>query len=192
MKVKKPFPSASRLKRLGLVLLQLVFFGSLTGCWTPPNANVQPPGEPRLIQSGIPGELFHDQATVRTVDADKQLLGLKLSDGRWLDCHISPQVKTPRPLQPGDRIKVTLSGKLAVYVLHDGEMPVAGGSNEVVNCFAKVQSVDPSYRLLTLQYSSGETTVLKAALGTKLEEIKPGDSVKLESAEAVEIHIEKP
>jgi len=45
--------------------------------------------------------------------------------------------------------------------------------------------------LLTLQYVSGQTEVLKAALDTKLSEMQPGDAVVMESAEATDIHIEK-
>lgn len=192
MKGFTPFPFAAGIWQPVVVSISLLLLTSLTGCWTPPNASVQPTGEPRIVQSNISGELFHDHATVRTIDADQQLLGLELADGSSLVCHISPQVRTPRPLQPGDRIKVTLNETLTFYVLKDGRLPGAGGSNEVIDCFAKVQSVDTSYRLMTLQYPSGQTTVLKAVLGTKLEQIQPGDSVKLDLAEAIKIHLENP
>jgi hypothetical protein len=51
--------------------------------------------------------------------------------------------------------------------------------------------VDPSYRLLTLQYLNGQTEILKASLDAKLMEMQPGDAVVLQSAEAQDIHIEK-
>src|ERR1700722_14294535 len=54
---------------------------TLTGCWTPPNANVQPGGEPRLIQDGISAESIRDRALVQTIDASQRILNLKLSDG---------------------------------------------------------------------------------------------------------------
>ncbi len=164
---------------------------ALAGCWTPPNANVQPAGAPRLVQGGVPVESNREHATVKSVDAGQRTLHLELADGTQITCTVSPQVKNFEQIQPGDKIKVTLAEKLAIYVLKDGRLPVAGGTGQVVNFYAKVQTVDPSYRLLTLQYASGQTEVLKAALDTKLAAMAPGDAVVMESAEATNIHIEK-
>jgi hypothetical protein len=164
---------------------------ALTGCWTPPNANVQPKGEPRLIQSGVPVESTRDQATVQTIDAGSRTLGLKLSDGTSISCTVNPKVKNFDQVQAGDQIKVTLVEKLAVYVLKDGRLPGAGGTEEAIPFIARVQVVDPSYRLLKLQYVSGQVEELKAGLDAKLMEMQPGDAVVLQSAEAVAIRIEK-
>ena len=71
------------------------------------------------------------------------------------------------------------------------ELPAADGTSEVVPFIARVQQVDPSYRLLTLQYLDGHTEVLKAHLEAKLLEMHPGDAVVLENAEAKSIRIEK-
>jgi hypothetical protein len=49
---------------------------ALTGCWTPPNANVQPMGKPGLIQGGMPIESV--QASVK-VTAMNAALHLKLA-----------------------------------------------------------------------------------------------------------------
>jgi hypothetical protein len=125
------------------------------------------------------------------VDASQRVLQLKLSDGTPVTCTVSPQVKNFDQIQVGDQIKVTLAEKLAVYVLKDGKLPVAGGTDEVIPFIARVQMVDPSYRLLTLQYLNGRTEVLKASLDAKLMEMQPGDAVTLQSAEATAIHIEK-
>jgi starvation-inducible outer membrane lipoprotein len=56
-------------KKLVLNFLTAITALILTGCWTPPNANVQPKGEPRLIQSGVSVEFVQEQATVQAVDA---------------------------------------------------------------------------------------------------------------------------
>ena len=180
------------LGRAAITLLLPIMTLALAGCWTPPNANVQPGGEPRLIQSGVSVESVRDQAPVETMDASQRVLNLKLLDGTLITCHVNPQVKNFDQIQAGDKIKVTLAEKLGVYVLKDGRLPVAGGTDEVVSFYAKVQSVDPSYRLLTLQYVSGQTETLKAGLDAKLMEMQPGDSVVMEAAEALDIHIEKP
>jgi hypothetical protein len=164
---------------------------TLTGCWTPPNANVQPPGEPRLIQSGVSASNNHVWATVQTIQGAQRVLNLKLADGTAITCTVNPAVENFDQVQAGDQIKVTLDLKLAVYVLQDGRLPGAGGKEEVIPFIAKVQTVDPSYRLLKVQFSNGQTAELKAGLDAKLEEMQPGDAVVLQSAEATAIHIEK-
>lgn len=179
------------MKNLVFPLVISAFALTMAGCWTPPNANVQPKGEPRLIQSGVPVESTRDQATVKAVDAGQRTLRLELADGTQLTCNVSPQVKNFDEIQAGDNIKVTLTEKLAFYVLKDGRLPGIGGKEETINFYAKVQSVDTSYRLLTVQYLSGQTEVLKASLDTKLSEMQPGDTVVMESAEATAIHVGK-
>ncbi len=164
---------------------------TLTGCWTPPNAHVQPPGEPRLIQSGVPASDNHVRATVQSIEAAQRVLNLKLADGTLLACTVSPSVENFSQVQAGDEIKVALDLKLAVYVLKDGRLPGAGGKEEVIPFIAKVQTVDPSYRLLKVQFTNGQTAELKTSLDAKLLEMQPGDAVVLQSAEATAIKIEK-
>ena len=182
----------NKIKRAAFVILLSISAVTLTGCWTPPNAHVQPPGEPRLIQSGASADDNNVRATVQSVDAGQRMLQLKQADGTPVVCTVSPKITDFGKIQAGDQIKVTLAEKLAVYVLKDGQLPVAGGTNESIPYIANVQSVDPSYRLLTLQYVNGQKEVLKAGLDAKLLEMHPGDAVTLESAEAQSIHIEKP
>jgi hypothetical protein len=179
------------LKGVRLILPLAIMALSLSGCWTPPNANIQPKGEPRLIQSGVFVERTDVRATVQTIDASQRVLNLKLSDGTLVACTVSPQVKNLDQIQAADRVRVTLAEKLAVYVLKDGRLPGADGTEEIISIIARVQVVDPSYRLLTLQYLNGQTEVMKAGLDAKLMEMQPGDAVALQSAEAVAIHLEK-
>jgi hypothetical protein len=164
---------------------------TLTGCWTPPNANVQPPGEPRLIQSGVSASNNHVWATVQTVQGAQRVLNLKLADGTVISCTVNPLVANFDQVQVGDQIKLTLNLKLAVYVLQDGRLPGAGGKAEIIPFIAKVQTVDPSYRLLKVQFTNGQTAELKTSLDVNLMEMQPGDAVVLQSAEAAEISIEK-
>jgi hypothetical protein len=164
---------------------------TLTGCWTPPNANVQPPGEPRLIQSGVPAGNNHVRATVQSVDASQRVLNLKLADGTPLTCTVNPSVENFSQVQAGDEIKVALDLKLAVYVLKDGQLQGAGGKEEVIPFVAKVQTVDPSYRLLKVQFLNGQIMEFKTSLDAKLLEMEPGDAVVLQSAGATAIKIEK-
>jgi translation initiation factor IF-1 len=183
--------AANIIRRVVFNLLTIITALIFTGCWTPPNANVQPKGEPRLIQSGVPVESVQEQVTVQAVDASQRLIRLKLSDGFLMTCKVSQRVANFGQIRSGDKVKVTLAEELAVYVLKDGRLPIASGTDEAVNFNAKVQSVDPSYRLLTLQYSNGQTEVLKTDLNAKLLEMRAGDAVVLQTAEAKAIRIQK-
>jgi hypothetical protein len=191
MKADQQMTETRTIKKTVFILSLAVVALTLTGCWTPPNANVQPGGEPRLIQSGVSADSDNVRATVQTIGASRSVLNLMFSDGTPVICTVRPQVKNLDQIQAGDQVKVTLAEKLAVYVLKDGRLTGADGTGEVIPFIARVQTVDPSYRLLTLQYVNGQTEVLKAGLDAKLMEMQPGDAVVLQSAEVVAIHFEK-
>jgi hypothetical protein len=178
-------------KKLVLNFLTAITALILTGCWTPPNANVQPKGEPRLIQNRVSVESVQEQATVQAIDASQRIIRLKLSSGSLITCKVGPSVAHFGQIQSGDKIKIALAEELAVYVLKDGRLPAAGGTDEVINFYAKVQSVDPSYRLLTLQYPNRQTEILKTDLNGKLLEMQAGDAVFLQTAEVKAIRIQK-
>ena len=108
------------IKRAGVILLPAITALALTGCWTPHNANVQPAGEPRLIQGGIPVDAVKNHATVEAIAAGQRRISLKLSDGTLVSCPVGPQVKDLAQVQAGDKVKVTLAQELTVYVLKDG------------------------------------------------------------------------
>src|SRR5450432_1590529 len=96
------------IKRAIIVALPAIASLTLTGCWTPPNANVQPKGEPRLIQSGVSVQDNNVRATVQTIDATSRALTLKLSDGTLVICTVSPKVVVFDKIKAGDPVKVTL------------------------------------------------------------------------------------
>ena len=174
------------MKKTIIALLPVITALTLTGCWTPPNANVQPKGEPRLIQSGIQVESVKHHVTVQAVDASQHSISLKLADDSLTNCKVGPQVKDFDKIQAGDKVKVTLAEELTVYVLKDGRL-----ADETIPFNAKVQKVDPSYRLLTLQYPNGQTETFKVGLDAKVLEMQPGDDVVVKIVEAKAIRIEK-
>ena len=174
------------MKKTIIALLPVITALTLTGCWTPPNANVQPKGEPRLIQGGVQVESVKHHVTVESVDAGQRAITFKFSDGTSNTCKVSSQVKNFDQIQAGDKIKVTLAEELAVYVLKDGRL-----ADEAIPFNAKVQKVDPSYRLLTLQYPNGQTETFKVGLDAKVLEMQPGDDVVVKIVEAKAIRIEK-
>lgn len=163
----------------------------LSGCWTPPNANVQPGGEPRLIQDHITVESVKDPATVQSLDSAQGTITLALPGGDTATYKVGPKVKHFDQVQAGQKVQATVTGELAVYLLADGKLP-DGTTAESLGVNAKVQQVDPSYRLLTLQYPNGQTDAVKPGLGTLMQQMAPGDSVVIRPGELTAIKIEKP
>ncbi len=177
-------------KIVGFVLMPVAAL-ALAGCWTPPNANVQPKGPAGLIQDGIIVESVKDPATVQAIDATTRDITLKLSDHTTLTCKVGAKVEIPGRIQVGDQVKATVSEELAVYSLEHGRLP-DGTTAEALGINAKVMLVDPSYRILTLQYPDGQSEKLKVGLGTRMEQMSPGDSVVVRPKEVTAVKIEKP
>ena len=66
--------------------------------------------------------------------------------------------------------------------LESGSKGVTGSSDD-----SRVLLIDPSYRLLIVQYPSGRTDTFKVSLSTRLKDMEPGDSVAIKLIGAVEL-----
>jgi hypothetical protein len=179
------------LKFATLATMLPVFALTLAGCWTPPNANVQPAGEPRLIQSGVTVEVVQDPAPVTAIDASQHTITLKRTDGLARTYAVDPKVKNFDQVKAGDRVKATVVDELAVYLLANGRLP-GGTTAETLGVNAKVLWVDPSYRLMTLQYPNGQSEKFKVSLGALLQQMAPGDDVVVKPRVVTSLHIENP
>lgn len=148
----------------------------LAGCWSAPIATVEPMGEPRLIQRAIPVQSVQ-AAVVSSVDPGARTIVLR-SRGlpQALTYKLGPKVSGLDDIKAGDVVRVTVAEELAVYVLRNGALP--GQGPMVVD--ARLLVVDPSYRLLKLQYPNGHNDTFKVPLGTRVEQMGAGDSVVIE------------
>ena len=164
---------------------------TLAGCWTPPNANVQPKGKPGLIQDGIAVESVKDPAMVEAIDATARTITLKLSDNTTRTYKVGSPVADFDQVKVGDHVQATVTDVIAVYILENGRLP-DGTTAETLGVNARVLQVDPSYRILTLQYPNGQSDKFKPGLGTRMEEMSPGDSVVVKPQEVTAMKIEKP
>ena len=164
---------------------------TLAGCWTAPNANVQPKDKPGLIQSGIKVESVKDPATVQAIDAGQGTITLTLPSGIMTTYKTGPEIKHFDQVQVGDKVKATLTKELAVYALENGRLP-DGTTAETLGVNARVLTVDPSHRLLTLQYPNGQTETVKPSLHAMMQQMSPGDSVVIRPLEVTAIKVEKP
>ena len=177
-----------------IIILLPVLALALTGCWTPPNANVQPVGKPGLIQGDIAVQVIQEPVTVTAIDTTWRTITLKHANDTTKTFTVGDTVKNLQDVKIGDTIKTDVKAELFVYILDNGRVPGANGTTrpKTINFNAKVLQVDPSYRLLTLQFSNGQTMTIKAGLNVRLEKMAPGDDVVMRSNEITAITIKKP
>lgn len=172
----------------GALLLSVTTF-ALAGCWTAPVANVQPKGEARLIQSAIAVVAVKDGATVQSIDVEQRLIVLNFSDGTTATLTAGPDVKDFSKVRAGDTVRATVAQELSIYVLKNGLLPGVDGKSESIKSDAKVLTIEPSYRLLTLQYPSHRAETLKVALNTKLQEMESGDDVVIATTQLLALRV---
>jgi hypothetical protein len=157
---------------------------TLPGCWTPPRSDVPPPGEPGLIADHIRGRADADLAVVQAVDAQSRTLSLMSATRRSPGMYpVSANVSGLGRVKPGERIKAIVFDELSVYALHADEPAAVGG--ERIDPDARVLSVDPSYRLLIVQYPDGEKEIFKVGLGVQLRAMQAGDAVVIRPVELI-------
>ena len=168
------------------LIYQLALFAAallLVGCWAAPVATVQPKGQARLIQGAIAVKSVKDAAIVSSVDRSAGTIALRTSrKAETATYKLGPKVSGLDDIKAGDVVQATVAEELTIYVLRDGLLSDAGGT---VSVDARVLAVDPSYRLLKLQYPDGQNETLKVPLGTKLEQMGAGDSVVIRPVEAL-------
>lgn len=181
---------ASILHRAMICSLSLAGALAISGCWTAPVADVQPKGQPRLIQSGIAVESVKEPATVQSVDPGARTLVLVPRKGEPRAYKAGTQVQNLDRIKAGDTVRATVAEELTVYVLRDGQLPGAGGARQTIVSDARVLLVDPSYRLLMLRYPDGRDETLKVPLGVKLDEMEAGDDVVIRPLEVRSLQVQ--
>jgi len=162
---------------------------AVAGCWTVPVAEVQPKGEPRLVQGGITVESVRDATLVQAVDPGARTLVLGAREGATYTYRAGAQVDNLERIKAGDTVRATVAEELTVYVLRDGQLPGTDGTPRTISFDARVLLVDPSYRLLTLRYPDGRDETFKVALGVKLGEMEAGDAVVIRPLEVRSVQV---
>jgi hypothetical protein len=162
-------------------LLPLVATLLLAGCWSAPSADVQPPGAPRLIQKGIVVRTVMRNAVIQSIDPDTRTIVLQVPGNTGGEIYrAGPNVSDLAHLTPGAKVSARVAEELTVYVSPDGRLPGDNGTTPA-GTQAKVLSVDPSYRLLTLQQADGRTQTFKVGLEVELKQMQSGDAVMIQT-----------
>jgi len=161
---------------------------ALTGCWHAPVATVQPGGPPRVIEDSIPVESTWIPVKVQAVDAAGRNIDL-LAPGEAAPIRFSGALAARglERVRPGSQLRAILQRKLTVYVSTDRRLQLAGASSGTIVSGARVLEVEPSYRLLTLQFVDGLQETLKVHRGIKLAEMEPGDDVAISTTRVIDV-----
>jgi hypothetical protein len=164
---------------------------SLSGCWTLPSADVRPAGGPRVVEGGIEVQHVAHAARVESLDRAARTVVLSVHGVSLPACRVGRGVRNWRDLRLGDPVRATLEEILTVYVpsAEERRRTHADAHGRAVN--ARVLAVDPSYRLLTLQYPNGGTETFKIGLRTRMGDLQAGDSVAILPVEAVELRVRR-
>jgi hypothetical protein len=159
----------------------------LSGCWTAPNANLRPKGPPRVIEDSIEVECFAPSMRIESIDRGNRTIVASGSGAAPIVLKIAPGVHNWNDVGIGDQIRPRLRETLTVYVaplFENDSKAVTGRSSD-----ARILLIDPSYRLLAVQYPNGRTETFKVGLNTRLKDMGPGDSVAINTVEAVELRV---
>jgi hypothetical protein len=127
---------------------------------------------------------------VVVVNAEARTITLKLPGNSIATYKVGASVGNLGLVQIGNKVTVTVAEDLDIYLLADGRLP-DGATAEKLGVNAKVLLVDPSYRILTLQYPNGQSEQFKPGLEARMLEMAPGDSVVVRPLEVTKINIEK-
>ena len=153
-------------------------------------------------------DTYKATATVASIDTAKRKLTLTLSNGKRKTVTCGPDVVNFHSIEVGDRVNVTVTEELAVYL--DKGKPVAGASGaaavalaplgakpgvvtaDTVQATVEISAIDTAARKVTFKSKNGESETVKVGDHINLAKVKVGDSVTIRRTEALAILVETP
>jgi hypothetical protein len=194
--------STNLIKLAGVTLIPAALL-ALAGCATPPANPLAAQSNPSLA-GGLPVvETFTQKAAVTSRAPAERTLALRSKAGDTITCKVAPQVADYDQIQVGEQVKATITDAVAIFLVKNGPPPNAGAGVEVAGTQAgslvllttdtsgKLTKVDPSYRLLTVEYANGSTKEFKVPLPNTLENLQKGDAVVVRATEPLAIRVER-
>jgi hypothetical protein len=143
---------------------------------------------PRIVASGIEVEKGVDCARVESVDHAARTIVLG-ERGVPLSLQVGRDVRNWGDIRVGELVRATIEEVLTVYVGPENEISRTAAGVRGRTPDAHVLLIDPSYRVLTVQYLNGETEAFKIGLSTPMQGIEAGDSVAIRPVEVIELHV---
>jgi hypothetical protein len=151
-------------------------------------------------------DTFTMTATVTAIDANKRKLTLTTPDGKKNTFKAGKNINLDQ-IRIGERITVTATEEVAVFlrkpgtptsVGEGGTVAVAARGNEAdvltaetQEVTAKVTALDVKHHKVTLQFVDGTTKKFKVGKRVNLADVKVGDDVTVQIAEALAVDVQK-
>jgi hypothetical protein len=163
-------------------------------------------------QAAEPGVIAVDTAqltaTVKAVDHSKRTVTLAGPNGKRVTYRVGKEAVNFDQIRVGDRVNVTVTESLAVFLRPQGTPPSAGEGTAVAlapkgalpggmvanttEVTARVVSVDAATHHVVLQLPSGHKAPVSVNPSIDLSKVAPGAAVTARVTESVAISVEKP
>ena len=183
--------------------LMLVFAGYAQEPSASPKAKAKPDAAGAIEVGAITAT-----SKVTAVDPAKRTVTLVNEADETNTYKLGKNVRNFDQIKVGDEVKATLLESLAVTVSKSSAPPNAGERGVVAvapkgampgvimaktrQITAKIVSVDPQARTVTVEGPAGGTPTIKVGPKVNLDELQKGDDVTLRVTDALAIRVEKP
>ena len=174
-----------------------------------PSAITNPPPPITVTSEGAAViETFTATATVAAVDPVTRKVTLTAPDGRQTTYKASPDVVNFDQIRVGDKVNAVVTEEFAVFLRKKGLPPNDGEAAlvalapkgakpgillaEAREVTARITSIDPAARLVTLQFVEGGPKTIRVGPKVNLAGVMVGDDVTVRVSEALAVVVTKP
>jgi hypothetical protein len=185
---------------------------AVTSCSSNPKGGVQSTSTTQT-KKGVPGgsvvQTHKTTATVAAVDALTRHITLQTADGRTEVVKAGPEVANFDQIQVGDKVNVTLTEQLVVFLQRGGDSGGSGSRErtvavapagakpgvvmaDTIETSAKLVGIDQKQRVATLQFPDGTIRTVMVRPDVDMTKAKLGDTVVIRSTEEMAVKVEKP
>ena len=164
--------------------------------------------EDKTEPGDIAVETVQMTATVKDVDQRNRTVTLAGKNGKRETYKVGKEAINFDQIKVGDRVKVTVTEALAVFLRPQGTPPSVGEGTAVAlapkgampggmvattsEVTARVVSVDATSRHVTLQLPDGRKRSVSVNPSIDLTKVAPGSAVTVQVADALAISVERP
>jgi ABC-type Fe3+-hydroxamate transport system substrate-binding protein len=151
-------------------------------------------------------DTFHATATVTAIDAASRTVKLTLTNGKHITVKCGPEVANFKQIQINDRVKVTATEELAIYLDKGRRMGISGSSSgaltaigakpggvitDTVQETVKITAINPKARQVTFRDRDGLLLTTSVGDHIDLSKAKVGDSVTISHTQGIAVSVTK-
>jgi len=165
-------------------------------------------GGAEIVRGKVLVDAATETATVQSIDKETRTVVLLHEDGKTSDYECGPDVRNFDQIKVGDKVTATVGESVAIGLIKGGVPPAAGTATAVVRAplgekpggqivdtvgfIAKVVTIDPATRMVTLQTPDGKERTLKVGPDIDLSGVNPGDDVGVKVTRAFAVSVTSP